>query len=404
MGALYPSSQRVLIAGAGIGGLTAALALLKAGFDCDVYEQAPELKEVGAGLQLAPNGSRVLLALGLESNIRAYGVETDDKVVRLWNTGQSWSRYNPKSSSISSRLGAPMYLMHRADLHTLLAEAVLREKPGSIHLSARCVGFTQTGLSASIRLADGTQENGDVLIGADGIHSRIREELFGPAVPKFTGFMAWRGLAPMERLPAHLRRPISTQWLGPKSHVTCYPVHKGKLLNMVAEVERSDWRLESWVEPGSQEECLADFSGFHCDLTEIIKRTDALYKWAIYLREPLQRWTVGRVTLLGDACHAMLPFLGQGANTAIEDGFILARCLVEHRDNLAVGLERYERARRNRANEIMNRSAQMVDLFYNDALGDPQRAPAYVEANWTSGNNMNRYRGIHDFDATSVAI
>ena len=135
--------------------------------------------------------------------------------------------------------------------------------------------------------------------------------------------MAWRGLAPVDRLPEHLRRPVATQWLGPNGHVTCYPVHRGTLLNMVGEVERDDWQLEFWVEPGSHEECLQDFPGWHRDLLDIIDSIDQLYKWGLFLREPLPKWSVGRVSLLGDSCHAMLPFLGQGGNMAIEDGYVL---------------------------------------------------------------------------------
>lgn len=398
------TSPHVIIAGAGIGGLTAALALLKSGIDCDLYEQAPELREVGAGLQLAPNGTRVLFALGLEPSVRREGVETGDKMVRLWSTGQTWSMFDPNGATPTERFGSPMYLMHRGDLHAMLVEAVRQEKPDAIHLNARCVDFEQSNSEARLNLEDGRQIAGDILIGADGLHSRIRQKLFGPATPKFTGILAWRGLAPVERLPEHLRRPVSTQWLGPNGHVTCYPVHRGTLLNMVGEVERDDWRLESWVEPGSHEECYRDFPGWHRDLLDIIDNIDQLYKWGLFLREPLPKWSVGRVSLLGDSCHAMLPFLGQGGNMAIEDGFVLARCIANYRENPVTALERYETARRERTTNVVQRSAGMAATFHNDALSDSEAGASYISTNWHPDKIRTRYDTIYMYDAARVSI
>jgi salicylate hydroxylase len=242
------------------------------------------------------------------------------------------------------------------------------------------------------------------LVGADGLHSRIRRKLFGPTEPKFTGIMAWRGLAPIERLPEHLRRPVSTQWLGPNGHVTCYPVHRGKLLNMVGEVERDDWRRESWVELGSREECLRDFPGWHRDLLDIIDSIDKVYKWALFLREPLPHWSVGRITLLGDACHAMLPFLGQGANMAIEDGMVLARCINHFADNPIMALTRYEAARRQRTTDIVRRSAKMADTFHNDSLADVEAGTKYISANWSPDNVRTRYDTIYKYNSLTIEI
>jgi len=394
----------VIIAGAGIGGLTAALALLKAGIDCDVYEQASELREVGAGLQLSPNGTRVLFGLGLEPDVRSEGVETGDKVVRLWSTGQTWSLFDPTVAKPAERFGSPMYLMHRGDLHAMLVNAVRRQKPDAIKLNARCVDFDQDDSGIRLKLEDGRQVTGDVLIGADGLHSRIRQQLFGPATPKFTGIMAWRGLAPVERLPEHLRRPMATQWLGPNGHVTCYPVRRGELVNMVGEVERDDWRLESWVEPGSHEECRKDFPGWHRDLLDIIESIDSLYKWGLFLREPLPKWCVGRVSLLGDSCHAMLPFLGQGANMAIEDGMVLARCIQKYGADPVAALQRYEAARRERTTDVVRRSANMAATFHNDALLDSEAGAKYISSHWDPDKIRNRYDTIYYYDATSVEI
>jgi salicylate hydroxylase len=397
-------TPHVIIAGAGIGGLAAALALLRAGIECDVYEQASELREIGAGLQLAPNGSRVLFALGLEPDVREYAVQTADKVVRLWSTGQTWSMFRPDIATPVQRYGYPMFLMHRGDLHAMLVNAVRRQKPDAIHLDCRCSDFEQDATGVRLRFADGGEATGDVLIGADGVQSRIRSKLVGPATPKFTGIMAWRGLAPMKRLPEHLRRPIATQWLGPGGHVTSYPVRRGELLNMVGEVERDDWRVESWVEQGSRAECLKDFPGWHQDLLTVLNNIDTFYKWAIFLREPLPKWSVGRVSLLGDACHAMLPFLGQGANMALEDGLVLARCIEKYAGDPVTALQRYEAARRERTTDVVRRSAAMADTFHNDALDDPVTGSKYIDTQWNPEKISTRYDSIYFYDATGVEI
>jgi salicylate hydroxylase len=397
-------SPHIVIAGAGIGGLTAALALLKAGIDCDLYEQASELREIGAGFQLAPNGTRVLFALGLVSQIRRDGVETGDKVARLWNTGQTWSMFDPNVATPTERFGSPMYLMHRGDLHAILADAVRQEKPDAIHLNARCIGLDQDDRVVRLKLEDGREVVGDILIGADGLHSRIRQTLFGPATPKFTGIMAWRGMAAVERLPPHLRKPLSTQWLGPNGHVTCYPVRRGELLNVVGEIERDDWQSESWIERGSREECLNDFSGWHSDLMAILNAIDTFYKWGLFLREPLPQWSVNRVTLLGDACHAMLPFLGQGANMAIEDGMVLARCVKAYRNDPVTALKSYEAARRDRAVEVVHRSAGMLSTLHNDSLRDPEKGASYIAAQMSPERIRHRYDTLYAYDATSTSV
>jgi salicylate hydroxylase len=398
----FETVVKVLIAGGGIGGLCAALALLKAGIDCEVFEQAPELKEIGAGLQLSPNGNRVLFALGLEQGVRRWGVQTRDKEIRLWSTGQTWSQFDPRAGSAEQRYGFPMYLMHRGDLHAMLVTAVRRESPDAIRVASRCIGFDQGSSGVRLRLEDGREAIGDVLIGADGLHSRIREGLFGKAEAKFTGVVAWRGMVPVERLPEPLRRPLSSQWIGPKGHATCYPVRRGELLNFVGEVERDDWRVESWIEPGTHAECLADYPGWHADLRRIIQSTVALYKWAIFLRDPLPKWSVDRVSLLGDACHPTVPFLGQGANMAIEDALVLAACLSRIDDPVAA-LARYENARRERTSAIVRRSAELQHTLHNPALARPETASAFVDTHFGPEQVRERYDWIYRYDAAAAA-
>ena len=321
------TKPHVLIAGAGLGGLAAAAALLQRGFDVDVYEQAPELKEIGAGVQISANGTRVLFELGLEEPVRNWGVRAVDKEIRLWNTGQTWSLFNRASDTIGERYGVPMFLLHRGDLHKALVDAVRAIKPNSIHVGHRCAGFEQDAEGVALKFEDGTSANGDVLVGADGLHSQIRRQLFGAAVPRFTGQVVWRGLVPMDSLPEYQRRMVATNWIGPSAHVTCDPVRRGELFIVVGQVDRTNWQTESWIEEGTHAECLADFQGWHPEVQSMLENTTTLYLWGLFLRDPLEHWSKGRVTLLGDACHAMLPYLGQGANSALEDGFVLARSI-----------------------------------------------------------------------------
>lgn len=396
---------KVLIAGAGLGGLAAALALLRRGIDVEVYEQAPELKEVGAGVQISANGTGVLFALGLESGVRKWGVHAVDKEIRLWNTGQTWSLFNGlRAPSGGERYKYPMFMLHRGDLHAMLVDAVGALKPDAIRLSRRCSGFEQARSQVKLKFEDGGEASGDVLIGADGLHSVIRKQLFGPAAARFTGQMAWRGLVPIERLPADQRRLVGTNWVGPKAHVTSYPVHSGKLFNFVGQVDRTDWQVESWTAEGTKEECFADFAGWHPHVQSMIEHSGKLFKWGLFLREPLARWTDGRVTLLGDACHAMLPYLGQGANMALEDGSVLARCLESWADEPGAALKRYEAARRARTTKIVNGSAEMTGKFHNEALADASGAEAYVNAEWHPDKIRARYDWIYQYEASSVPL
>jgi salicylate hydroxylase len=397
--------MKVLIAGAGLGGLAAALAMLRRSIDVEIYEQASELKEVGAGVQISANGTGVLFALGLEESVRKWGVHAVDKEIRLWNTGRSWSLFSTlRPASGGERYRYPMFMLHRRDLHGMLADAVRRLKPDAIRLDHRCTGFDQASGRVRLRFENGGEVTGDVLIGADGLHSVVRKQLFGAATPHFTGQVAWRGMVPIERLPAAQRRLVGTNWVGPKAHVTCYPVHRGEFFNFVGQVDRTDWQVESWTTEGSKEECLADFVGWHPHVQSMIENCGRLFKWGLFLREPLPRWTEGRVTLLGDACHAMLPYLGQGANMAIEDGYVLARCLENRSDHPEAVLQRYETARRERTTQVVNGSAEMTGKFHNEALADAERAEAYVNAEWHPDKIRGRYDWIYQYDAGSAAI
>jgi salicylate hydroxylase len=389
---------RVLIAGAGIGGLTAALAALRRGIDVEVYEQAAELKEVGAGVQLSANGTRVFYALGIGEELKALSCEAAGKEIRLWNTGETWKLFDLGKASLE-RYGYPYFTVYRPDLLDVLATAVRRLKADAIHLGSKCLGFTQDANAVTLHLEKG-EAQGDALVGADGVHSRIRQGLFGEDQPQFSGIVAWRGIVPMEKLP----RMVGVNWVGPGGHVVHYPLRAGSLMNFVGALERRNWRLESWSARGTTGELAADFAGWHGDVQALIRSIAVPYKWALMVRPPLPRWTLGRVTLLGDACHSMVPFLAQGAVMAIEDGFVLSRALTEGSGELPERLQKYESARRERTRRAVEGSADNIARFHNRALADPVKAREYVEREWAGQNVAARYEWLFRYDAATAAI
>jgi salicylate hydroxylase len=392
---------RILIVGAGIGGLTAALALTREGHEVAVCEQAPKLAELGAGVQISANGARVLFALGLEDAIRRVWCEPAGKEIRLWNSGETWKLFDLGAESVA-RYGAPYFMIHRADLHGVLIDAVRALAPNAIRLDARCTGFDDDGRAVTLHLANGERMSGDALIGADGVHSLIRNRLVGDDKPEFTGCMAWRGLVPVEKLPAHMRRNVGVNWVGPGGHVINYLLRRGEVFNFVGVVER-DWRVESWTEKGSHAECAANFPGWHDDIHAVIRNIGQPYKWALLGRAPLSCFSHGRVTLLGDAAHPTLPMLAQGANMAIEDGIVLARCIAAYHDG-ETALARYDTARVERTGKLVRGANDMAKRFHNPALADAAGAKAYVDAQWNEATVKERYDWIFRYDATRVAV
>jgi salicylate hydroxylase len=394
---------KVLIAGGGIGGMTAALALLRRGIDVQVFEQAPELREVGAGLQLSANALRVLYQLGVGDALRAVACEADGKEIRLWNSGQTWKLFDLGANSVA-QYGYSYFLLYRPDLHRVLADAVRAIKADAILLGASCSGYRQSADGVQLQLADGRTFEGDVLIGADGVHSQIRSQLVGPDKPVFSGCLAWRGVMPMARLPVHLRRAVGTNWVGPGAHVIHYPLRGGELMNFVGIIERDDWQVESWTQQGTHEECHGHFKGWHADVHTLIDHIDTPFKWALMGREPLQQWSQGRVTMLGDACHPTLPFLAQGAVMALEDGYILARCVEKYQDDLSLALHKYEAARIERTTRIVLRSTENGRRFHNPALASAEGAAEYVDREWAEPKVRERYDWLFSYNVDEVAI
>tara|TARA_Y100001936_G_C16090409_1_gene685648 strand:- start:1909 stop:3042 length:1134 start_codon:yes stop_codon:yes gene_type:complete len=377
--------------------------MLKAGVDVDVYEQAPELGEIGAGFQMSANGTRVLSYLGLGDAMKKIAWEPNGKEIRMWNSGQTWKLFDLGAESVE-RYGFPYLMFHRADLHGLLVDAVRAEKPDAIHLNASCTGCSQDDEMAILHIDGQEDATGDALIGADGAHSNIRQTLFGEEQKEFSGLIAWRGVIDANDLPDGLIRPVGTNWVGPGGHVVHYFVRDGALLNFIGIQETDTWFAESWTARGTTAECLADFEGWHDTIQIMIQNIGVPYKWALMKREPMERWTEGRITLLGDACHAMVPMLAQGAVMAIEDGMVLARCVEKFGDDIEAGLKRYEELRLERTARTIRGSNDNADRFHNSQLGDPQGAQNFVDTEWQPDKVRERYDWLFTYDATSVEI
>ena len=354
--------MKILISGGGIGGLAAALCFLHHGAEVTVLEQAPELGDIGAGIQIPPNAMKVFAALGLDAALAETAFEPEAIEARMGRSGLELFHI-PLAEHAVKRWGAPYLHIHRADYISVLAKALRDESPDGLHLGAEIIGYTQTEDAVEVQLADGRRITGDALVGADGIHSPVREQMLGAEKPIFTGNVAWRAVVPMAALGADGPRPTACAWMGPGKHCVTYRLRRGTLANFVGVVERDDWTTESWTERGTRKAALADFEGWHPTITRMLGEAEALYRWALFDRAPLPQWVDGRVGLLGDAAHPMLPFMAQGAAMAVEDAWVVAR-EVTQKPSPARGLEAYQHLRQTRTGRVQAGSRANAKTFH----------------------------------------
>ena len=380
----------VIIVGAGFGGLVAALSLQRLGVPCRVFERAPALGEVGAGISLSPNATRILIEFGLRSRLEDICNSPEALCGKHWETGEILMRSD--TVDFESVYGAPYYQVYRADLHALLVESIKKRDPDAIRLNSDFVSFDMDDSGVTAHFADESSCDGEVLIGCDGVKSVLRDLLWNPGKPHYLGYIAYRGLTPADQLPDGLIVPSSATFNGPGHHFTRYLIRQKTFVNYVGFAQRSDWTDEGWHVEATIDEVLESFSGWAPEVQHIIKNTKEgkCHKWGLFGRDPLSQWTKDRVTLLGDAAHPMLPFLGQGSSMAIEDGYILARALAESDDPVS-GLARYEAARRPRANQVAEESAAQGERKHRSPKpGDTISASLQPE--------------IFEYDATSIEI
>jgi 2-polyprenyl-6-methoxyphenol hydroxylase-like FAD-dependent oxidoreductase len=385
---------KIAVVGAGIGGLTAALSLRQAGFDVELYEQAPELTEVGGGINMGPNAARILYRLGLGNGLDREAVRPIGSHQRRWLDGRTLqrARLNPQCEQL---YGAPHLTMHRADLLSVIASGFPADR---IHLGYRLAGLANLGNGVEAWFDNGARIAVDVLVGADGIHSTVRTALFGEEAPRFAGCVAYRGLVPSEHV-ADLGLELGSQsWLGPGAHFVHYFVSRGRLLNFVGWTEHDAWNREDWTDRATIARALAAFDGWHTQVRRIIAAAETCFIWALFDRDPLPRWSVGRTTLLGDACHPMYPFMGQGAAQAIEDGATLAACLLAGSVDPEAALRHYERLRLPRVTRLQDMSrANKARFHMRDGPEQQARDAEWARAGDRSPDAMH---WLYDFDAS----
>jgi salicylate hydroxylase len=389
---------KIVIVGGGISGLFTAKALTSAGFEVAVYEQAPALGEVGAGVYLTPNSVRHLERLGLLGEVERWGARVGPKSHFFRNDG---SPIAPVRVTDLSGWNAT-FGMHRADLVEFLAKSL---PPGVIHCGHRGIGFEQTADVARVTFENGKTAEGDIVIATDGIHSELQKFVVPPAKPVFHGTIAYRGLVPLERYPDW---PMDRwqMWLGPSKHFLVFPVRHGTIINYVGFVPADAAMKESWSLPGDPDALRAEFKGWDPRIEDLLKHVDHTFRWGLYDREPLPTWTKGRLTLLGDAAHPMLPHLGQGANQSIEDGMALMTIL-SHADRASApqALIAYEKLRRERVAEVQ-RGARQNGLRYDSASGyaDLAKRDAEIKAHADFRAKLYSHDVLPDAEKAAMAL
>jgi salicylate hydroxylase len=384
---------KVAIAGGGIGGLVLALALRERGIGCDVYEQADELREIGAAVALSANGTRELRRLGLGERVEAVSVVPSALVIRRWDSGEVIADHPIGRDCVyEATFGAPYYGVHRVALLQALGQRLADD---GLHLGHRCVGVTETASGAELRFANGVSAVADVVVGADGVHSVIRPHVAGEVRGRFSGTVGYRGLVPVEAMPS-LPDPTPLQfWAGPRRHLLHYAIDGGRTVNFLAVVRVPEWTSDTWMEECEVGDAVAAYEGWHPAVTEMVGATEVGARWALFDLAPLERWHTDRVVLMGDAAHAMVPHQGQGANQTIEDAIVLADCLAGA-DDLAAALHAYQVSRRPRTARVQRWSRRAADLMHlpDDAEIAPRDA--------LFGDLDSELAWIHAYDAHEV--
>jgi salicylate hydroxylase len=382
--------QHIIIIGAGIGGMAAAAGLLRQGHRVSIHERAHTLGEIGAGIMLTPNAVRALEFIGALPLVERYAVAPDASRSRHYLTGEVMGERSVAAAYVA-QFGKPMLTIHRADLHRALTETVRGIDANCIRLGSDFTGFSHDANGVEARFAGGSIERSDVLMGGDGIRSVVREAIGKASPPRFTGLVAWRGLIPVDTLPSHLATTNLTSWVSPDRHIIEYVV--GSLKNYVAIARQPEWQSEGWSNPSTVAELLEAFPGWHADITETLQRTpaDRIFKWALFDRDPITGWVDGRVALMGDAAHPMLPLMAQGAAMAIEDAAILSRAL-SVAESPQEALQRFEAARTERTawTQLQSRSAQA--LYHSVERGK------WLEETETRSNYL------YGYDVATVAV
>ena len=384
-------TTEIAVIGGGIGGLTAALAMAQRGINVAVYEQARGLAEIGAGLHVSPNGVKVLHALGLEEDLAQVAGRPRSIVTRHFATGVP-NFESAFDDVFDARYGAPFLSLHRADLLAILAKAVTNEARVQLTLGSRAVRVDEDRAGASVVFEDGSRTSAAAVVAADGVHSRLRANMHGGITTKFTGHVAYRGMASTAELPVGLVEPKFNIWVGPGRHFVAYPVRRGELTNYVALVEEEGWTEESWTTKADNSVLAAAFEGWHETVRALVSHTlrGQCYKWALLGRDPLPFWSTERVTLLGDAAHPMVPYLAQGAVMAIEDAWVLAASLASTPD-ATTAFSTYERARLERTASIQTAAWEQGQLNHSVGRGDDGdhfQGGGFSDPSWIYGHDV----------------
>lgn len=389
---------RIAVVGGGLGGLASAIALAGAGFEVDVFERAPGLGEVGAGINISPQATKALVGIGVGDRIRQVGIPVTGHVQRSMYTGEQLAEtLFTGAGSTSSRYGAPYYVFHRADLLAELADALGEQR---LHLGHTCVGVIEHPESVTLEFDNGSRRDFDVVIGADGIHSRIRGQLYGgDGQATYTGQMVWRALVDSSNLPDDILGAHGFYgWIGRGSHLMTYYIRGTDIINITTQTDSEDWVEERWSIAGDPDEMRKCFPGATPDLQLLLDEVTECSKWGLFGRPPSPNWGRGRVQLIGDAAHPMLPNAGQGAAQAFEDAYVLGRWLGRHRDDPVGALKQFRNVRIPRAHAVQRQSWLNSKLVH---AGDWESRRAQFEARQATGDTPLGLGWIYEYDPES---